>query len=609
VGVGDNGGGWRWLRRRLERMASEPAILRVLIPLALLALIATIVGSALGLMLARQADGEIVAEQRQALIGAVGALKALNPDLPAIEPAVVSVLEQASGLKGLAFEADPVNDGRAMQSLVDPNGRIVGWLRWEAPRPASQVMGKLLPFAAIVAIGVIGFATLSAWQLRRLNSRLADRDQTVHKLEHKDTLTGLPNHRQTIEALDRAIAECPPDRMVALAIVDLEGFDDMQDALGEGSGDAAIKEIAHRLVQVVPNDVLVGRLNSRKFALVMPASDPEQALDTAGAVRDTVSRAMWVNQVMQMTASVGLAFARRDGASGRDLVRRSRLALRTARRRGRGAVVSFSQEMEADFEERHLIKQDLARALAARELDLHYQPIVNAQGGGILGVEALLRWTHPVRGPIPPAVFVRVAEETGLMEQLGEFVLRRALSDASRWPTLYVSVNLSPMQVRDHKLLGLVDALLHETEFEPARLVLEVTESVLIDEPDRAKASLEELRKLGVQLALDDFGSGYSSLTYLQRLPFDKLKIDRGFVAALDQSANAGVIIQAIVTLGRALGMSIVIEGVETEEQRVLLRLAGCNEMQGYLFAKPSPRETIDLLLQEGAAPVRRGMN
>jgi len=188
-------------------------------------------------------------------------------------------------------------------------------------------------------------------------------------------------------------------------------------------------------------------------------------------------------------------------------------------------------------------------------------------------------------------------------------VLRRALSDGARWPGLYVSVNLSPMQVRDRKLVDFVAALLRETRFEPARLVLEVTESVLIDDPERAKAALEDLRKLGVRLALDDFGAGYSSLTYLQRLPFDKLKIDRGFVAALDHSANAGVIIQAIVALGRALGMSIVIEGVETEEQRVLLRLAGCNEMQGFLFARPSPREDIDRMLRDssvGALPARR---
>jgi diguanylate cyclase (GGDEF)-like protein len=614
VGLGQNGSGWRWrwlparLRRRPGRTARPPAAVRVIVPLALLALIATIAGSAFSVMLARQADSVLVAEQRQALIGAVDALKAVSPDHPEFEPALVRVLEHASGLKGLKFEVDPADGARAVQSVVDNNGRIVGWLSWDAPLPASQVIMRLSPFAVIVALGVIGIAGLSAWQLKRLGFRLADHEQTVHMLEYHDVLTGLPNYRQTIEALDRAIAVRPPERMVGLAVVDLEGLDDMRDSLGDAGGDEAIMEIASRLLRAVPADVMVSRLNGRKFALVMPSTDRAEALAIAGTARDTISRVMWVKQVVQMSASVGFALAPQDGIAGSELMRRSRLALRTVGRRGRGLVVPFAREMEADFAERNLIRQDLSRALAARELVLHYQPIVSAERGTILGVEALLRWTHPSRGAIPPAVFVRVAEETGLMDQLGEFVLRRALGDAARWPGIYMSVNLSPMQVRDQKLVGLVSGLVRETGFEPARLVLEVTESVLIDEPERAKARLEELRKLGVRLALDDFGSGYSSLTYLQRLPFDKLKIDRGFVAALDQSANAGVIIQAIVTLGRALGMSIVIEGVETEEQRVLLRLAGCSEMQGYLFARPSPREDIDRLLQEGAAlpPLQR---
>jgi EAL domain-containing protein (putative c-di-GMP-specific phosphodiesterase class I) len=206
---------------------------------------------------------------------------------------------------------------------------------------------------------------------------------------------------------------------------------------------------------------------------------------------------------------------------------------------------------------------------------------------------------------IPPALFIPVAEEAGLMDRLGEFVLRRAVSDAARWPHLYVSVNLSPTQVRDRTFIDVVSAVLKESGFEPARLVLEMTEGVLIDNPDETTARLLELRALGVRLALDDFGSGYSSLRYLQTLPFDKLKVDRSFVTALDQSANGGVIIQAIVALGRALGMGVVIEGVETEEQRVLLRLAGCNEMQGYLFAKPTPREDIDRLLAARSAPKR----
>jgi EAL domain-containing protein (putative c-di-GMP-specific phosphodiesterase class I) len=219
----------------------------------------------------------------------------------------------------------------------------------------------------------------------------------------------------------------------------------------------------------------------------------------------------------------------------------------------------------------------------------------------------LLRWNHPERGAISPSEFVPVAEEAGLMDRLGEFVLRRAVADAARWSELYVSVNVSPVQVRDRAFVDLVSAVLRESEFEPARLMLEMTEGVLIDNPEQTTERLLELRALGVRLALDDFGSGYSSLSYLQKLPFDKLKVDRSFVTALDRSANGGVIIQAIVTLGRALGMGVVIEGVETEEQRVLLRLAGCNEMQGFLFAKPTPRDEISRLLSQlGSAPTAR---
>jgi diguanylate cyclase (GGDEF)-like protein len=595
-----------WISRRHALAAHthgrEPPVLRLVSPLALMVVVATVIGIGLGFVVARQADDDLTARNRQALLGAMDALQAVAPDLSNIEPRLIRILEHASGLKGLRFDADPAEGGRAVHSLVDRNGRIVGWLSWEPARPATAMMTRLLPLAGLVALGVIGFAGLVVWQLKRLGLLLATTEKQVHTLEYQDAVTGLPNQRQMLDVLDRAIALRPPEQMVALAVLDLEGFDDMKDAVGDAGGNEAIIEIANRLHRAVPADVRIGRLNSRKFALVMTSADPATALATAGAARDAVCRAIWVNQVVQVSASVGLALAPRDGATSRELMRRSRLALRVAKRRGRGLVVPYAGEMEADFEERRFIRLELSRAMAARELELYYQPIVTADGGGIVGVEALLRWNHAGRGFIPPAVFVRVAEEAGLMDQLGEFVLRRALADAARWSGLYISVNLSPMQVRNRKFVDLLSTVLTETKFEPARLVLEVTEGVLIDNPEAAKSLLEDLRKLGVRLALDDFGSGYSSLTYLQKLPFDKLKIDRGFVAALDQSANAGVIIQAIVALGRALGMSIVIEGVETEQQRVLLRLAGCNEMQGYLFARPGPRATIDQLLVEAAS-------
>jgi EAL domain-containing protein (putative c-di-GMP-specific phosphodiesterase class I) len=224
---------------------------------------------------------------------------------------------------------------------------------------------------------------------------------------------------------------------------------------------------------------------------------------------------------------------------------------------------------------------------------------VSGNGARIVGVEALLRWTHATRGIIGPAVFIPVAEQMGLMDTLGTFVLRRALAEAKRWPELYVAVNLSPLQVRDRGIVELVRSALVEAGVPARRLMLEITEGVLIDNPDEMLKRIGELHKLGVRIALDDFGSGYSNLTYLQRFPLDKLKIDKSFVSALGTSSNGGVIIQAIVALGRALGLTVLVEGVETEQQRVLLRLAGCDEMQGFLFARPAPAKAIDRLLAQ----------
>jgi EAL domain-containing protein (putative c-di-GMP-specific phosphodiesterase class I) len=255
--------------------------------------------------------------------------------------------------------------------------------------------------------------------------------------------------------------------------------------------------------------------------------------------------------------------------------------------------------MDVEFNERRFIERELKRALADKAIDVHYQPIISADGNRIVGAEALARWNHPVRGAIPPTAFIPVAEQSGLMGLLGELVLRRALSDARRWPGLSIAVNLSPVQVRDPALVDFVAEVIEDTGIEPSRVTLEVTEGVLIEDPDEAQVRLDALRALGVRLALDDFGTGYSSLAYLQQFRFDKLKIDKAFVDPLGPDGSSQAMIQAIVTLGRALGLKLVAEGVETEEQRVILRLAGCDEMQGYLFAVPGPREALDRLIAD----------
>jgi EAL domain-containing protein (putative c-di-GMP-specific phosphodiesterase class I) len=277
------------------------------------------------------------------------------------------------------------------------------------------------------------------------------------------------------------------------------------------------------------------------------------------------------------------------------------LALRAAKRSGRGAVRRFVPEIHQEHAERRFFLRELETAIHNKAFEIHYQPVVAAEGGGMRGVEALLRWTHPTRGAIAPSVFIPLAEESGLMNSLGEIVLRQALQDGARWPELFVSVNLSPVQMRSPGLVGLVGAVMAETGMPASRIVFEVTEGILIDNPEETLEKLQALRALGASTALDDFGNGYSSLSYLQKFPFDRLKIDRAFVASLGATADAGAIIHAIVTLGHALSMKVVAEGIETDEQRVLLRLAGCDEMQGFLFAKAIAATAIDKILARPA--------
>src|SRR5579864_8609958 len=285
---------------------------------------------------------------------------------------------------------------------------------------------------------------------------------------------------------------------------------------------------------------------------------------------------------------------RRTTAAPDELSRRAKLALRAAKRGGRGMVQRFAPSIEMEYSEQRFIRRELESALASGGLDVHYQPVVAAAGGALIGVEALLRWTHPTRGAIGPSVFIPLAEQSGLMPLLGEFVLRRALADGARWPNLTVAVNLSPIQIRDRKLVDLIAAVIAESGIAPSRVIFEVTEGVLIEDPQETLRRLEALRALGVSIALDDFGTGYSSLSYLQKFPFSQIKIDRAFVGSLGATGHAGAIIQSIVALGHALGMRVLAEGVETDEQRVLLRLAGCDEMQGFLFAKPQPAAAIE---------------
>jgi diguanylate cyclase (GGDEF)-like protein len=517
-----------------------------------------------------------------------------------LDPKLIGAFEQMAGVKQLRFGAEPAAGGSSVQSLVDRDGRILGWFNWEQDRPMTQAVTQLLPLIILIAVALLSLAVMSVRQVRQTTQALAESETRVRRLAHEDTLTGLPNYRKMLDLADAALANRAQGQVVTFAYLDLDGFKEINDTFGHQGGDHLLAAFAERLQKVLPPGVAGGRFGGDEFAVVMTTNGADEGVEAAQAVLEAVSKPYWLDsRVVEVGCSIGLAQVSRDAVERDELTRRADLALRAAKRMGRRLLICFDPAMDTEFEDERFFKRELQRALADDGMEVHYQPIVAADGSRILGVEALLRWTHPTRGIIPPAVFIPVAEQTGLMEELGVFVLRRALGDALRWPDLYVAVNLSPVQVRNPAIVDRVRAELARAGIEPQRLVLEITEGVLMENPEEAKKRLEDLRALGVRVALDDFGSGYSSLAYLQRFTFDKLKIDRGFVLPLGRSANGSVIIQAIIALGRALGVTVLVEGVETEAQRVLLRLAGCDQMQGFLFAKPAPRETIDRIWAE----------
>ena len=589
---------------------------RLVATLALFVVSAAFFCAVVGYALVRQADEREAMERRTAMLTAIQDIRNAGADFTKLEPRQFKYIERTAGLKNLRFGTELIEDHREMQSVLDPHGRILGWFSWEPQNAMSSALGELQPLAILTAILLVSFAGFALWQVRRTVRELGASEQLAWHLAHEDMLTGLPNHRKMIEQIDAMMAQRAHGEVATLAFLDLDGLKDINDAYGHAAGDELLKEVGKRLRKIMPRDGFCGRFDGDEFALALIAPDMETAEAAVEAVAAELARPYWADgQIVQLGVTTGLAHSRpedgvasladapRDGRSRDELMRRADLALRSGKRKERGKVVRFSPPMDVEFDERRFLERELKRAIEDQSLDVHYQPIVGADGTRVLGAEALLRWNHPVRGAIPPGKFVSIAENCGLMTKLGEFVLRRALADARRWPGLYIAVNLSPVQVRDPALVETITDLLAEYGVPAARLVLEVTEGVLIDNPAEAKARLDALKALGVRLALDDFGTGYSSLTYLQRFKFDKLKIDKGFVEPLARQAESQAVVQAIVALGRALNLTLLAEGVETEEQRVLLRLAGCNEMQGFLFARPAPREALDRLVT-GAAEV-----
>ena len=421
-----------------------------------------------------------------------------------------------------------------------------------------------------------------------------------------DSLTGLYNRHRMTRRMDAVLAAFrPTGRCCGLMMMDLDRFKQVNDTMGHPAGDELLRQVADRLRTVVGDRGEIGRLGGDEFQIIFPNFDDRgQMGELAAKLIQMVSQPYAIDGKRAVIgASLGIAVAPHDGDDREALIASADLALYAAKNGGRGQFRFFSSELQDEALQRSVLNHDLLEALARDELELHYQPVVRIDDNMVVGFEALMRWNHPERGAIPPAVFIPIAEESNLIVPLGDWALRQACKDAVTWPeSVRLGVNISPVQFANPSFISTVTDALEESGLQPQRLELELTESVFMRDTETVDESFTALKTLGVRLTLDDFGSGYSSLRYLQSAPFDKLKVDRGFVAACtSEDQNSAKIISAIIGLADALGMETTVEGIEAFDQLDVVRERGAKHVQGHIFANAMPIDEVTRSMASGA--------
>ena len=431
--------------------------------------------------------------------------------------------------------------------------------------------------------------------------------EMTHSAEH-DFLTGLPNRMLLSDRVGQSIALARRHRkQVAVLFLDLDGFKHVNDSLGHPIGDKLLQSIAKRLVDCVRASDTVSRQGGDEFVVLLSEVEHvEDATITARRMLLAVAAPHSIDQHdLHITTSIGVSLFPDDGVDAEALIKNADTAMYQAKEKGRQSFQFFKPAMNVRAVERQSIEESLRRALERNEIALHYQPKINLKTGAITGAEALIRWTHPTRGVVPPAQFVPVAEDCGLILPLGAWVLREACAQARVWndaglPSTTMAVNVSAMEFRGENFLESLFAVLEDTGLDPACLELELTESVLMKRAESAASILRTLRERGVQIALDDFGTGYSSLSYLRKFPVDSLKIDQSFVRQISTAGDDTTIVTAVIGMGRSLKLRVVAEGVETQGELAFLRDHGCDEAQGYYFSRPVPPQQFARLLKAG---------
>jgi diguanylate cyclase (GGDEF)-like protein/PAS domain S-box-containing protein len=493
--------------------------------------------------------------------------------------------------------ADVVDDPSPLLERIGQTGRGES-LEWQ-----GEIRNTSNDGTATINVTIVNHtdsAEINGWVIvvrdvtdeARLTEEL--RFQALH-----DSLTGLPNRAlladRIAHALERATRN--PAAAVTLLLVDLDDFKAVNDSLGHDHGDQLLHIVGERLRTAVRPGDTVARLGGDEFAILLESTDEAEALEIAGRINDSLAEPVVLpGATLAIRASVGVVCSDGPTTAG-ELLRAADIAMYRSKREGKGRVTTFKGSMHEEARDLLQLRMELAGALERGEFGLVYQPIVDTGTGALSGMEALLRWYHPVRGMVPPLDFVEAAEQSGLINDIGAWVLATACAEAASWPASdtppYISVNVSPVQLRQPDFAGLVDDALATAGLAPSRLLLEITESVLIDHESRSRDTLHLLRALGVRIAIDDFGTGYSSLAYLRDLSVDVVKIDRAFVRDLSNNADHRALTSTMLNLAEGLRMSAIAEGVETEAELAVLRSLGCTFAQGYFYAKPAP---IDLL-------------
>ena len=485
-------------------------------------------------------------------------------------------------------------------SRYDSNMDALSVRQFELAGYAAVAVVTLLALACWYAIGrTMMMQTNAAETLER---RVEERTAEIQHLATHDILTGLPNRGLLADTMDEALRSLRDGEKLAVHCVDLDRFKPVNDTLGHPIGDEVLGAVARRLKQQAGETAMVARTGGDEFVILQLLIDGD---DEAGVLASRVIHALAGEFLIQghkinIGSSIGIAVFPDDGQSSEILIRNADLALYKAKMEGRGTCRSFEPGMDARLQERRQLESELALGVTNEQFVVYYQPLHDAKTSKLTGFEALVRWNHPRLGLLPPAEFIPMAEETGVIDTLGEWIMQRACADAAKWPLpVKVAVNLSPAQFKQQGLPLQVAAALAASNLLPSRLELEVTESVLLAHNENTINTLYSLRDLGISIAMDDFGTGYSSLSYLRSFPFNRIKIDRSFVSLMCESGESRAIVKAVAELGATLGMTTTAEGVETEDQFRLVRENGCTDVQGWLFGRPMPASELHTLFEQ----------